>query len=75
MNDYYKLNTPIYQLAVVRTKAVRAKIDQMQRCVKISSTTHRTFSKQHWLTLRNELQRWQNNLATVMGSIQTITSH
>jgi len=60
---------------VVRTKAVRAKMDQMARCVKISSTTHRTFSKQQWAQLRSELQRWQNNLNSVMASIQTITSH
>lgn len=58
---------------VVRTKAVRCKIDQMSNKVIISSTTHRTFGKQQWQMLRERLEGMQRNLAVVLGSLQTVT--
>jgi len=59
---------------IVRTKAIRAKMDQMQRKVIISSTTHRTFSKQQWQTLREHLDQWQHNLNLIMGSLDTVAN-
>jgi translation initiation factor 3 subunit M len=58
---------------VVRTKTVRAKVDQMARRVIISSTTHRTFGRQQWQMLREQLEMWQQNLTHVLASLQTVT--
>jgi len=42
--------------AVVRTKAISAKIDQPQRRVVVSTTIHRTFGKPQWQQLHDQLQ-------------------
>lgn len=60
---------------VVRTKAVFAKIDQLQRRVLISYTTHRTFGKQQWQLLREQLSSWQQNLEQCLTSLQSLTPH
>ncbi|KAJ8299307.1 hypothetical protein KUTeg_023367 [Tegillarca granosa] len=54
---------------VLRTKAVRAKIDQMQKKVLINSTIHRTFGKSQWQMLRQHLLQWRDNLQTVQDSL------
>ena len=59
-------------VVVVATKSVRAKIDQMSRKVVIASTTHRTFGRQQWSLLRQELQEWQSNLNDVLSSLQSV---
>lgn len=48
--------------SVVKTKTVTAKMDQMNKKVLISSSTHRTFGKQNWLELSNQLELWRSNL-------------
>ena len=53
---------------------MRAKMDQMQRKVIVSSTTHRTFGKQQWQLLREQLETWQQNLNVIMGSLETVAS-
>ena len=58
----------------MRTKALRAKLDQMQRRVLVSATTHRTFGKQQWTQLRDDLDAWQRNLQLIMGSLETVTA-
>jgi translation initiation factor 3 subunit M len=65
-----------FVIDVVATKVVRAKIDQMARKVVLSSTTHRTFGRQQWQLLRQELLQWQGNLNDVLGSLQSVlTQH
>lgn len=59
-------------LSVVRTKAVQAKIDQLQKKVIITSTTHRTFGRQHWQLLHQNLVRWQQNLANVQTNLRAL---
>ncbi|RWS08227.1 eukaryotic translation initiation factor 3 subunit M-like protein [Dinothrombium tinctorium] len=54
---------------VLRTKMVRAKIDQLNRRVLVTSTMHRTFGKQQWLQLRDTLVKWQHNLAHVQNTV------
>ena len=67
-----ELRRIILRISVVRTKAVRAKIDQMSQKVIISSTTHRTFGRQHWQLLRDNLAHWQIQLNQVLGSLSSI---
>ena len=50
---------------VLRTKLVKAKVDQVNRRVFVSSTMHRTFGKQQWNMLRNILSNWKENLDNV----------
>lgn len=59
-------------IEVLKTKAVRAKIDQMQKKVLISSTIHRTFGRSQWQTLRQCLVQWQANLEAVGNNLQSL---
>ncbi|XP_041366455.1 eukaryotic translation initiation factor 3 subunit M-like isoform X2 [Gigantopelta aegis] len=63
-----------FVIEVLRTKAVRAKIDQMQKKVIIFSTTHRTFSKQQWQLLRQYLSQWKSNLHMVESNLQSLST-
>ncbi|XP_067931256.1 eukaryotic translation initiation factor 3 subunit M-like [Watersipora subatra] len=56
----------------VKTKTVTAKLDQMNRKVLISSSTHRTFEKQNWLELGNQLELWRSNLEKTSDSFRLI---
>jgi len=53
--------------AVVRTKAISAKMDQPSRRVVVTGTIHRTFGKPQWQHLHEQLQVWQQNVAQVLG--------
>ena len=62
------LNVTILFL-VLKTKLVRAKIDQLNRKVSVSSTMHRTFGKAQWSQLKETLSAWNTNLLKVRGTI------
>lgn len=57
---------------VLRTKLVRAKIDELQQRVVVSSTMHRTFGKPQWQQVREILTRWQRNLSQVQSYLNTV---
>merc|ERR1712004_600832 len=59
------------QLAETRseTKLVRAKIDQSNQVVHVSSTMHRTFTKEHWHKLHTLLTNWKSNLHTIREQV------
>jgi len=57
---------------VLRTKAVRAKMDQMAKKVNVSTTTHRTFGKPQWQQVRQQLEQWQANLVHVQDSLTAL---
>jgi len=58
---------------VLRTKSVQVRIDQMSRRVIVSGTSHRTFGKQQWQHLHDQLESWQRSLVQILGNLQTIT--
>uniref|UniRef100_A0A3P9PEX6 Eukaryotic translation initiation factor 3 subunit M n=1 Tax=Poecilia reticulata TaxID=8081 RepID=A0A3P9PEX6_POERE len=62
-----------FVIDAVRTKMVYCKIDQTQRKVVVSHSTHRTFGKQQWQQLYDTLSSWKANLATVKTSLQTLS--
>ena len=62
----------LYFILVLRTKSVRAKIDQLQKKVIIMSTIHRTFGRQQWQVLRQTLMQWRENLSQVQTSLQQL---
>lgn len=62
-----------FVIDAVRTKMVYCKIDQTQRKVVVSHSTHRTFGKQQWQQLFDSLSSWKANLASVKTSLQTLS--
>lgn len=62
-----------FVIDAVRTKMVYCKIDQTQRKVVVSHSTHRTFGKQQWQQLYDSLSAWKQNLTTVKTSLQALS--
>jgi len=62
-----------FVIDAVRTKMVYCKIDQTQRKVVVSHSTHRTFGKQQWQQLFDSLSAWKQNLTTVKTSLQALS--
>uniref|UniRef100_A0A7N8Y6M1 Eukaryotic translation initiation factor 3 subunit M n=1 Tax=Mastacembelus armatus TaxID=205130 RepID=A0A7N8Y6M1_9TELE len=62
-----------FVIDAVRTKMVYCKIDQTQRKVVVSHSTHRTFGKQQWQQLYDSLSSWKANLAAVKTSLQALS--
>ena len=61
-------------IVVLKTKLVRARMDQLNKKVLVSSTMHRTFGKQHWQQLRELLTTWRTQLRQVKDSMTTIVN-
>lgn len=59
-----------FVIDVLRTKLVKAKVDQLQKRVLVSSTMHRTFGRPQWQQLRDTLSKWSQNLAQVQHTVQ-----
>lgn len=64
-----------YVIDVIRTRLVRAKIDQLQKRIVISMTAHRTFGKQQWQLLREQLVLWQQNVDHVLHGLNAVAAH
>ncbi|XP_039294731.1 eukaryotic translation initiation factor 3 subunit M [Nilaparvata lugens] len=60
---------------VLKTKLVRARMDQSARKVHISSTMHRTFGKPQWMQLRDVLHNWKNNVSSVYAGMKAVGLH
>lgn len=63
-----------YYVAVLKTKLVRARMDQAARKVHISSTMHRTFGRAQWQQLRDTLYSWRENLVSVQEGMKSVVS-
>jgi len=63
-----------FVIDVLRTRLVKAKVDQLQKRVLVSSTMHRTFGRPQWQQLRDTLHKWSNNLSHVQHTVQTINA-
>ncbi|KAK0159699.1 hypothetical protein PV327_010787 [Microctonus hyperodae] len=59
---------------VLKTKLVRARMDQAGGKVLISSTMHRTFGRPQWLQLRDLLAAWKTNLSGVQEGMKTVAT-
>lgn len=51
---------------------IRCKIDHLARKVIIDSTVQRTFTKQHWQTLKDKLEAWKSNLTMINDNLTTL---
>lgn len=59
-------------IEVLKTKLVRARMDQKARKVHISSTMHRTFGKPQWMQLHDLLRSWKTNLQIVQEGMKQV---
>ncbi|PAA87168.1 hypothetical protein BOX15_Mlig030196g1, partial [Macrostomum lignano] len=55
-----------------RKEAVFCKLDEVQRKVLVYGTTHRTFGRAQWTSLRHTLQQWHDNLQEVQTKLQVL---
>ena len=51
---------------------IRCKINHLARKVLIDSTAQRTFTKQHWASLKEKLESWKLNLTMIHQNLGTI---
>jgi translation initiation factor 3 subunit M len=51
---------------------IRCKIDHLARKVIIDSTVQRTFTKQHWQSLKEKLDAWKTNLTMINSNLTTL---
>ena len=63
-----------FVIELLRTKLVRAKLDQANKTVVVSSTMHRTFTEQHWNNLHTLLSNWRGNLHTIREQISHLAN-
>lgn len=70
--DMLEEDVEVFIIDVVKTRAVHVKIDQLQKKVVITTTTHRTFGRQHWQLLHQKLVKWQQNLSNVQTSLRAL---
>ena len=63
-----------FLIDLLRTKLVRAKIDEPNQVVYVTSTMHRTFTTQHWTHLHQLLTSWKSNLHTIRENISHLAS-
>jgi len=59
---------------VLKTKLVRARMDQAARKVYVSSTMHRTFGRAQWQQLRDLLHSWKTNLQITQEGMKTVAA-
>lgn len=59
---------------MLKTKLVRARMDQKNRKVHISSTMHRTFGRPQWQQLHDLLCLWKNNLSVVETAMRSVSA-
>ena len=72
---HYNITTVRHSsFSVLKTKLVRAKIDQANEIVHVSSTMHRTFTTQHWKKLHTLLTSWKSNLHVIREQIGHLAS-
>ncbi|XP_075693873.1 eukaryotic translation initiation factor 3 subunit M isoform X2 [Rhinoderma darwinii] len=62
-----------FVIDAVKTKMVYSKIDQTNKKVVVSHSTHRTFGKQQWQQLYDILNSWKINLNKVKNSLHSIS--
>lgn len=61
-------------VSVLKTKLVRARMDQAARKVYISSTMHRTFGIAQWQQLRDILYSWKSNLGVIQDGMKSVVA-
>ncbi|CAF4331002.1 unnamed protein product [Rotaria socialis] len=61
-------------IEAVRTKMIRCKMDHLARKVIIDNTEQRSFTKQHWISLKEKLEAWKFNLTMINSHFHTLAN-
>lgn len=61
-------------IEVLKTKLVRARMDQTARKVHVSSTMHRTFGRDQWQQLKDLLGLWKDNLSVIEEGMKRVAN-
>ncbi|XP_059482358.1 eukaryotic translation initiation factor 3 subunit M [Neocloeon triangulifer] len=61
-----------FVIEVLKTKLVRARMDQSAKKVYVSSTMHRTFGRQQWQQLNDLLLSWKSNLHMIQDNMKQV---
>ncbi|OWR53368.1 Eukaryotic translation initiation factor 3 subunit M [Danaus plexippus plexippus] len=67
-------NVEEFIIEVLKTRLVRARMDQSSRAVRVSSTMHRTFGRAQWLALRDVLLSWRSNVHQAHESMKSVAA-
>ncbi|CAG9563594.1 unnamed protein product [Danaus chrysippus] len=67
-------NVEEFIIEVLKTRLVRARMDQSSRAVRVSSTMHRTFGRAQWLALRDVLLAWRANVHQAHESMKSVAA-
>jgi translation initiation factor 3 subunit M len=62
-------------IEAARQRAVNCKLDQVRRLVTISGSLPLTFDREHWIRLRNYLQRWRDNVALLIPDSMPVVAN
>jgi len=63
-----------FVIEVLKTKLVRARMDQSARKVFVTSTMHRTFGRAQWQQLHELLKSWKSNLGSVQEGMKNVAA-
>ncbi|KAH9640621.1 hypothetical protein HF086_000565 [Spodoptera exigua] len=61
-------------IEVLKTRLVRARMDQNERVVRVSSTMHRTFGRAQWQQLRDVLLAWRGNVQSAHEAMKSVAA-
>ncbi|XP_075972795.1 eukaryotic translation initiation factor 3 subunit m [Anticarsia gemmatalis] len=61
-------------IEVLKTRLVRARMDQAERLVRVSHTMHRTFARAQWQTLRDVLLAWRANVHSAHDAMKSVAA-
>ncbi|XP_034825689.1 eukaryotic translation initiation factor 3 subunit M [Maniola hyperantus] len=61
-------------IEVLKTRLVRARMDQAARSVHVSTTMHRTFGRAQWASLRTVLLAWRANVHHAHEAMQAVAA-
>ncbi|XP_014355742.2 eukaryotic translation initiation factor 3 subunit M [Papilio machaon] len=67
-------NVEAFIIEVLKTKLVRARMDQAARTVRVTSTMHRTFGPAQWQQLRSVLLAWRANVHQAHESMKSVAA-
>lgn len=59
---------------MLKTRLVRARMDQAARTVRVTSTMHRTFGPAQWQQLRAVLSAWRTNVHAAQDSMAGVAT-
>ncbi|XP_065835936.1 eukaryotic translation initiation factor 3 subunit M-like [Oscarella lobularis] len=64
-----------FVIDAIRAKLIKAKINQVDQKVSVTSMMHRKYDMPQWNSLKERLVTWKENLTIVCDNIRSVTMH